>query len=187
MRYSVHSIILFLLSTLSSFAQNYVSYSYDPAGNRDGRCQMAGNTMRGSIYSDSLQLVSIPQNADTLNIKTARALVSLDPKNLPLVLSEDEKSWLNDKYFSCQMAEEQAWWDKHGEQQHLRTIPRTRLAQSRYWKECHLPVHVHIIFPSPRQPASNWSLTSPSLIIAKEPKAGPVTAGTFKGYLASSS
>lgn len=121
MRYSVHSIILFLLSTLSSFAQNYVSYSYDPAGNRDGRCQMAGNTMRGSIYSDSLQLVSIPQNADTLNIKTARALVALDPKNLPLVLSEDEKSWLNDKYFSCQMAEEQAWWDKHGEQQHLRT------------------------------------------------------------------
>lgn len=125
MKYTIHIAILFLLATLPLFAQNHVSYSYDSAGNRNSRSWSTGNTLRGKVRTDTLQLITIPVNADTLDRKSARNIVSLDPNNLPLVLTEDEKTWLNDEYFGLQVAEEKAWWEEYEKQQHLRAVNTT--------------------------------------------------------------
>ncbi|MBQ7273162.1 MAG: VCBS repeat-containing protein [Bacteroidales bacterium] len=74
---------------------------------------------------DSLLPVAIPASADTLNIKSVRTKVSLDPNNLPFVLSEDEKSWLNDEFFKSQMAGEEAWWKEFEKQPKLRAVNTT--------------------------------------------------------------
>lgn len=122
-RKTVHSIWTILISvflTVPSFAQNHVSYTYDSAGNRDSRTWTTGSFM-ARHGSDSLFPVQIPITPDTLSIKSVRTKVSLDPNNLPLVLSEDEKSWLNDEYFKSQMAEEEAWWKEYEKQPRLRS------------------------------------------------------------------
>ena len=75
--------------------------------------------------SDSLFPVQIPITPDTLSIKSVRTKVSLDPNNLPLVLSEDEKSWLNEEFFKSQMAEEEAWWKEYEKQPQLKATNTT--------------------------------------------------------------
>lgn len=121
-RKTVHSIWTLLISvflTVPSFAQNHVSYTYDSAGNRDSRTWTTGSFM-ARHGSDSLFPVQISITPDTLSIKSVRTKVSLDPNNLPLALSEDEKSWLNDEFFKSQMAEEEAWWKEYEKQPRLR-------------------------------------------------------------------
>ena len=126
-REAAHSILTFLTSiflTVPSFAQNHVSYTYDSAGNRDSRTWTTGSVM-ARHGSDSLFPVQIPITPDTLSIKSVRTKVSLDPNNLPLALSEDEKSWLNDEFFKSQMAEEEAWWKEYEKRPKLRAVNTT--------------------------------------------------------------
>ena len=121
-----HFLLALLFTIIPSlvFAQNHVSYTYDSAGNRDSRTWTTGSLM-ARHGSDSLFPVQIPITPDTLNIKSVRTKVSLDPNNLPLVLSEDEKSWLNDEFFKSQMAEEEAWWKEYEKQPQLRATNTT--------------------------------------------------------------
>lgn len=121
-----HFLLALLFTIIPSlvFAQNHVSYTYDSAGNRDSRTWTTGSLMTRH-RTDSLFPVQIPITPDTLNIKSVRTKVSLDPNNLPLVLSEDEKSWLNDEYFKSQMAEEEAWWKEYEKRPKLRATNTT--------------------------------------------------------------
>lgn len=99
-----------LLLCYPSFGQQTVTYDYDTAGNRIER-----SWSRGGIFneqaSESLNTITIPLSIDTLAPRTVRGKVSLDPNNLPLVLSEDEKAWLNDEHVRAQQEEELAWWN----------------------------------------------------------------------------
>ena len=122
--HSIWTILTSIFLTVPSFAQNHVSYTYDSAGNRDSRTWTTGSFI-ARHSSDSLFPVQIPITPDTLSIKSVRTKVSLDPNNLPLVLSEDEKSWLNDEYFKSQMAEEEAWWKEYEKQPQLKATNTT--------------------------------------------------------------
>ncbi len=100
-----------LLISIPTPAQDCVSYSYDSAGNRTGR---AWTTQRQVIRvgNDSLVPVIPPVYIDSLSPKPITHKVDIDKDNLPLVLSEDEKQWLNEEFFKQQRAEEMAWWEE---------------------------------------------------------------------------
>lgn len=64
------------------------------------------------MESDSLVPLISPIQIDSLSPHPVSYGVLVDVNNIPLVLSEEEKQWLNEYYFSNQRAEEQAWWDE---------------------------------------------------------------------------
>lgn len=105
------AVICCVLKTGPAFAQGSVTYTYDSAGNRDGRTWNSQRQSRG-VESDSLVPLISPIHIDSLSPHPVSYGVVVDINNIPLVLSEGEKHWLNEYYFCNQRAEEQAWWDE---------------------------------------------------------------------------
>ena len=112
-------LLVCLLLSVPTFAQQTVTYSYDSAGNRTERAWSRGG-VNSEQKAERLNPITIPSTIDTLSPKPVTINISLDPNNLPLVLSEDEKTWLNEEFFRSQREEELAWW-KSNEGQFITT------------------------------------------------------------------
>ena len=110
--------------TIPASAQSVVNYDYDSAGNRTERTWSSSLFSRGQEQSSLIPVV-IPESVDTLSVPTTSRKVTLNPNNIPLVLTEDEKAWLNDEFFKSQMAEEEAWWQEYEKQPQLRAVNTT--------------------------------------------------------------
>ena len=110
-----------LLLGFPAVGQQIITYNYDSAGNRTGR---AWTTQRQVIRvgNDSLVPVIPPVYIDSLSPKPITHKVDIDKDNLPLVLSEDEKQWLNEEFFKQQRAEEMAWWEDYSKSGGTRSI-----------------------------------------------------------------
>ena len=104
-------ILLFLLA-LSASAQSEVTYNYDSAGNRTNRMWTTQRQNR-RVENDSLVPVIPPVYIDSLSPKSVNYSIKIEPNNIPLVLSEEEKYVLNEEFFKGQRAEEQAWWEEY--------------------------------------------------------------------------
>lgn len=122
--YYIGIIVLLNYLPVSAFAQSIVNYGYDLAGNRTERVWSSATLSRAQ-QSNSLVPVIVPESIDTLSPKEVKRKVNLDLHNLPLVLTEDEKSQLNEEFFRGQMAEEEAWWKEYEKRPKLRAVNTT--------------------------------------------------------------
>lgn len=116
--------IVSLLSSFQAYAQQTVTYSYDSSGNRTER---AWTQVRQNMVQtpDSLLPVIPPEYIDSLSSKPVSYNIKIDPHNVPLVLSEEQKYVLNEEFFSSQMAEEEAWWKEYEKRPKLRAVNTT--------------------------------------------------------------
>ena len=113
-----------LLISIPAPAQDCVSYSYDSAGNRIYRAWTSQRQSNRAV-TDSLVPVLSPEYIDSLSPKIVTNKVVIDSNNIPLVLSEEEKQWLNEEFFRSQMAEEEAWWKEYEKRPKLRAVNTT--------------------------------------------------------------
>lgn len=124
-------ILLFALClTIPTFAQSVVMYSYNAAGDRTGRVWGTGSLMLHSATSTidppmaEVAPVDSENNTEPPILSSALDTVLFDvlDKEMPLVLTEEEKEMYNKAFFQRQGAEEKAWWEEYAKQNPARLI-----------------------------------------------------------------